>query len=91
MPKVKAERTCINCRKKAQKSAFFRIVRTPEGNVAFDATGNMAGRGAYVCSKGCLSQAIGSGKLSRALRVKLTGELSRIEHEMACADAVEVH
>lgn len=90
MPKTKQERTCVNCKKKTAKSGMFRIVRTPEGSVSFDRTGNAAGRGAYVCSRGCFSQALENGKLARSLRVKLTKEVSRIGREIESADTVKV-
>lgn len=90
MAKMKAERTCINCGKKAGKRELFRIVRTPEGEVAFDCSGNAAGRGAYVCSEKCLAGAIESGRLSRALRTKITDEAPLIAREISHEDEVEV-
>ena len=49
-----------------------RIVRTPTGEVRFDPTGRLAGRGAYVCHDAdCLSNAITKGALSRALDTQL--------------------
>ena len=68
------ERTCVACRAKGPKQALLRIVRSAEGSVAFDATGRSPGRGAYVCSLGCLEQAQGRHGLERALRCRLTGE-----------------
>lgn len=89
-PKVKAERTCINCRKKASKGAFYRILRTPAGEVVFDSTGKANGRGAYVCSLDCFKGALENGKLSRALRVKLTEEIRRIGDELPQSGPTEV-
>ena len=43
-------RTCVMCRQQKDKRELMRIVRTPEGKVAFDPTGKANGRGAYVCS-----------------------------------------
>ena len=42
-------RTCVVCREKRQRNELFRLVRTPEGEIVFDETGRMDGRGAYVC------------------------------------------
>lgn len=88
--KVKAERTCINCREKAAKGALFRILRTPEGAVVFDGTGKANGRGAYACSRDCFESALENGKLARALRVKLTEEIRRIGDELPQSGPTEV-
>jgi predicted RNA-binding protein YlxR (DUF448 family) len=54
----------------------MRIVRSPAGDVAPDASGGAAGRGAYVCrSIDCLDKAISKGALSRALRTPLPADL----------------
>ena len=80
---VKRQRTCIACGAQDDKRGLLRIVRTPSG-VAFDATGRVAGRGAYVCSPACFEVASRQGKLSRALRVKVTQEdIARIASELA--------
>ncbi len=68
------QRTCIVCRENNAKNSLLRIVRTPEGAVAFDATGRMNGRGAYVCSVACLEKAMKTKRLDSALRTKLTEE-----------------
>ena len=65
------ERTCISCGKKARKLELLRVVRTGDGQAAFDASGKAAGRGAYVCSPACFSQAAQTGKLARALKTSL--------------------
>ena len=67
----KRQRTCIGCGKQADKVELHRIVRKPDGGIAFDASGRMAGRGAYVCSARCLENAVGKRKLQRALRCEL--------------------
>ena len=63
-------RTCIGCGIRSDKAALMRIVRTEDG-VVYDATGRLPGRGAYVCSRECLQKAIGSHKLSRALKCSI--------------------
>ena len=70
---VKRERTCIGCGNKDSKSRLYRIVRCSDGTVRFDATGNIAGRGAYVCSSACL-EAVTKGRLQKALRCKIDPE-----------------
>jgi predicted RNA-binding protein YlxR (DUF448 family) len=49
-----------------------RVVRTPEGSVAVDATGKKAGRGAYVHQDAsCWKLALKKGRLERSLKVKM--------------------
>jgi uncharacterized protein len=68
-------RTCIACRMNRGKRELVRVVRTPESGVQIDATGKMAGRGAYVCrARHCWSQALGGRKLDAALKTTLTSE-----------------
>ena len=64
----KRTRTCIGCGKKSDKVELHRIVRTADGQVFFDGTGRMPGRGAYVCSKECFEVANQKGKLQRSLK-----------------------
>ena len=54
----------------------MRVVRTPDGRVAFDETGRLAGRGAYLCADGsCWRQALEKGTLQRALEVPLPEDI----------------
>ncbi len=64
-------RTCVMCREKTDKRNLLRIVRTPEGEVKFDPTGKMNGRGAYVCDKEeCINNIKNVKKISSALEVE---------------------
>lgn len=74
MTAQKRQRTCIVCRTTDSKQSLLRIVRTPEGEVCFDSSGRMNGRGAYVCSVSCLEKAMNSKRLESALRIKVTDE-----------------
>ena len=66
------QRTCIGCRETHDKRELLRIVRTPEGEIAFDPTGKRSGRGAYVCRReACLEQALKTRTLAGALKVDL--------------------
>ena len=61
-------RTCVACRQEDGKAALLRVVRRPDGSLASDATGRMAGRGAYVhASRECLELARKRRALDRAL------------------------
>lgn len=68
------ERTCIGCRSVHPKPELFRIARTASGSIAFDATGNGPGRGAYVCSLACFHEAQGKGRIASALKCKVSAE-----------------
>ena len=85
------QRVCIGCGSHGAKERLCRIVRTPEGAVAFDVTGRAAGRGAYVCSAACLAKAGKTRKLERALRTGVSKEdFERIAGEIACVvDAID--
>jgi uncharacterized protein len=59
-----------------------RLVRTEDG-VMVDASGRLAGRGAYLCDRPeCWNRALQSGILERALRTTLSPEtrLALAEH-----------
>lgn len=86
MPNVtgKGLRTCIACGAQNDKAALLRVVRTPSGDVAFDATGRAPGRGAYVCSADCFAAACKRKKLDRALKATLgSDEYDRIAADIA--------
>lgn len=62
-------RTCVACRTSGDKRGLLRVVRQPDGAVAFDATGKANGRGAYVCaSEKCIALARKQKKLDRSLK-----------------------
>lgn len=86
--KQKRTRTCVGCGKQSDKVRLHRIVRTADG-VKYDASGRMAGRGAYVCSDACLDNAISSRKLQRALRCSIEGsEADQVRADMATSSAL---
>ncbi|MBE6148057.1 MAG: YlxR family protein [Firmicutes bacterium] len=41
-------RTCIVTKEKCEKRELLRVVRTPEGQIVFDASGKANGKGAYL-------------------------------------------
>ena len=80
------QRTCIGCGEQSGKSQLFRIVRRAEGGAAFDASGRLSGRGAYVCSPSCFVAAQKNGKLDRALRTKVSkDDYSQIAADLSAA------
>jgi predicted RNA-binding protein YlxR (DUF448 family) len=51
---------------------MVRIVRTPAGSVQVDATGKLAGRGAYLCAqRSCWEQALKRQRLGVALHTSI--------------------
>ena len=69
-------RSCVACRQARPKVELLRIVRTPLGEVHADASGKLAGRGAYLCrNERCVEQAIKQKKLGRALGVSVGAEV----------------
>ncbi|HUM82931.1 MAG TPA: YlxR family protein [Lachnospiraceae bacterium] len=76
MTKKKPLRTCLGCRTAKEKSELLRIVRTPDGEIAFDRTGRKNGRGAYICrNPECLKKAFKAKSLARALKTEIPGEI----------------
>jgi predicted RNA-binding protein YlxR (DUF448 family) len=66
-------RTCVACRQAGAKRGLVRLVRTPSGDIEFDATGKKEGRGAYLCpARECLERALQGKQLERALKSSLT-------------------
>ncbi len=59
---------CTACREMRAKKDLLRVVRTADGTLAFDPTGKLNGRGAYLCrSEACLERALKMHALERAL------------------------
>ena len=78
------QRTCVSCRDVFDKRRLNRVVRTPQGEVYFDASGKMSGRGAYLCSNPeCWTRAIESRRLERALNCKVSAEALALVKERA--------
>ena len=76
------------CRQVGQKRGLVRLVRTLEGEVVVDITGNKAGRGAYLCmTRQCWETGIIGGKVERSLKVTLSqerkDELMRLGEELS--------
>ncbi|MDE2861266.1 MAG: YlxR family protein [Chloroflexota bacterium] len=68
-------RTCVVCSAKTDKRALIRIVRTPSGSVEVDATGRLAGRGAYLChNRGCWDIALKRNRLDHRLKSAVSPE-----------------
>lgn len=69
-------RRCLGCNAQKPKRELVRVVRTPQGTVALDATGKLAGRGAYLCPQpACLAKARKAKRLEHALEVEIPPEV----------------
>lgn len=67
-------RKCINCQEQSDKKQLIRIVKTKEGEIFLDKTGKANGRGAYICGKECLEEALSRGALKRAFSMDISKE-----------------
>lgn len=74
--KKKPQRSCVSCRTVRDKKDLLRIVVTPEGEVRYDPTGKLSGRGAYLCpNEACITAELKkAAKLSKGLKKPLTEE-----------------
>lgn len=68
-------RLCIVCREQKQKSELLRIVRTSDGEITFDPSGKLPGRGAYICADGdCVEKAAKKHALDRVYKTHVSDE-----------------
>ncbi|MFP4323200.1 MAG: RNase P modulator RnpM [Anaerolineales bacterium] len=68
-------RTCVVCRRTADKRQLTRLVRSPDGPVRVDPSGKQPGRGAYLCpDPACWHKAIHTDALAKALRTALSAD-----------------
>lgn len=69
-------RMCTGCREMKPKKELIRVVKTVEGEIKFDATGKLNGRGAYICKcQECLTKAQKSNAFARAFECKVDSEI----------------
>lgn len=65
-------RTCIACRKKANKYDYIRIVSV-DNEPVIDETGKINSRGIYICkNKECVAKILKSKSLSKILKIDVT-------------------
>jgi len=76
-------RTCVACRREADKRELVRFVRHADGEVDVDTSGKAPGRGASVCADmACFEAAVARKRLAPALRASLSEEdVERLRHE----------
>ena len=72
------QRMCVSCRQLFDKRDLLRVVRTPTGEVQFDPTGKLAGRGAYLCKDPeCLKKTIKAKLLNKVFKTEISDEAYR--------------
>ena len=70
------ERMCVVCRKMQQKKDLIRVVKNKEGEINYDPTGKLPGRGAYICaSKECFSKLGRTKGFERAFKCVIPEEV----------------
>lgn len=75
-------RKCVGCQERREKRDLIRIVRSPEGEFAVDATGKKPGRGAYICASiECLEKALKNKGLERSFKTAIGEEVKTILRE----------
>lgn len=69
MIKKKPQRMCVSCKTKADKKDLLRVVLSPSGEIAYDPSGRLPGRGSYLCKKReCIMMEFKAHRLSKGLR-----------------------
>ena len=65
-------RRCTGCGEHYPKPELIRILRTPEGEIVFDAAAKASGRGAYICrNPECLKRARKQRRLESSLECSI--------------------
>ena len=76
MQNKKPERTCIVCRKKGDKSLFYKIVLNKNGDIKIEKNDKLEGRGAYLCKEEvCIKTCIKKKALNRAFKKNISDEI----------------
>jgi predicted RNA-binding protein YlxR (DUF448 family) len=95
LTKHRPQRTCIACRRLADKRDLVRLVRIAGSSVEVDVGGRKSGRGAYLCrSRTCWQAGLKGDRLARVLRTTITEDnrrqlVSRGEELMLGADCAK--
>ena len=69
-------RRCVVCRQVRHKSELLRVVKNSAGEILFDETGKIEGRGAYVCrSPDCAATIKKRRNFDKVFKAKVPDEL----------------
>ena len=70
------ERMCVVCRSMKKKDSLIRIVKNKEGEINYDPTGKMPGRGAYICiSRDCFNRLTKTKGFERSFKCSIPTEI----------------
>ncbi len=76
------ERMCVACRQMKDKKSLIRIVKNKDGEISYDPTGKMPGRGAYLCaSKKCFERLAKTKGFERSLKCNVPAEIFEAVNE----------
>ncbi len=65
------QRTCIGCKSKKNKTELIRIVKNKNGEIKFDPSCKMDGRGTYICkNENCLNKAVKNKKFVKIFKTE---------------------
>ena len=86
-------RMCVGCSEMKPKREMIRAVHQKDGTILLDATGKLAGRGAYICPQlACLQKARKARRLEKAFSCKISAEIyDAMEQKMQEAEAGDPH
>lgn len=76
-------RMCVCCKQKFDRNSLVRVYKK-DGGVYYDQKGKAGGRGAYLCSYGCLVKSFKTGKLSKALKCPVSADTLNILESVLC-------
>jgi predicted RNA-binding protein YlxR (DUF448 family) len=77
-------RSCVACRRAADKADLLRFVRAPDGSVVHDVSGDLPGRGAWTCAdRGCIAKAVERGGFRRAFEEAILADASGLAEEVS--------
>ncbi|MBO7451140.1 MAG: YlxR family protein [Clostridiales bacterium] len=73
--KKKPQRMCVSCKTRADKKDLLRVVLLQSGDIAYDPSGKLPGRGSYLCKKEeCIMAELKANRLAKGLRHKVEPE-----------------
>ncbi len=76
------ERMCVVCRKMQPKQSLLRVVKAKDGQISFDETGKMSGRGAYICkSRECFDKLFKTKGFERSFKSSVPEDVFKAVNE----------
>lgn len=84
-------RMCVGCKEMKPKKEMLRIVKKQDGTIVADASGKVAGRGAYICKdEACINACIKNKAINKAFEMQIQPEIyEAIKEELLNLDKTE--